>query len=83
MGTGRSTSLIRSQGAGAAPPSYVHGTNNKYRRRYMNVLRRSVVDRGTEYHGKEVSINKSLGSNRNMHKQRDEKKSLTGTQEDL
>ena len=49
----------------------------------MNVLRRSVVDRGTGYHGKEVSIIKSLGSNRNMHEQRDEKKSLTGTQEDL
>ena len=68
--------MIRSQGdrrlhildtesreQGAAPPIYVHGTNNKYRKRYMNVLVWGVVDRGTECHGKKVSIMKSLGSN--------------------
>ena len=53
------------KGPGAAPPIYVHGTSNKDKRRYMNVLIRSVVDRRTECHGKEVGMTKSLGSNRN------------------
>ena len=34
-------------------------------KRFMNVLVLGVVDRETECHGKEVSIMKSLGSNRN------------------
>ena len=55
-----------SRGQGAAPPIYVPGTNNKYRKRYKNVLVWGVVDRGAEYHGKEVNIKKSLGSNRNL-----------------
>ena len=83
-GTRGRTSLIRSQGdrglhildtesrgQGAAPPIYVHGTNNKYRKRYMNVLVWGVVDRETKYHGKEVSIMKSLGSNHNTSNYRE------------
>lgn len=66
-GTGGRTSLIRSQEARGCTANLctVHGRSNRYGRRYMNVLIRGVVDRGMKLHGKNMSITKSLRSNRN------------------
>ena len=36
---------MESKGQGAAPPIYVHETNSKDGKRYMNVMIRGVVDR--------------------------------------
>lgn len=44
------------RGQGGASQIYIHGTNSKDKKIYMNMRIWGVVDRGTECHGKEVSM---------------------------